>query len=346
MRFLAITLFGIYQIGRSSLVLEPAPKDWQSRTSTRGGQSSLATIYEEVKAPLPGPFVDTEYEEFLAADAKQEKMRKIKTAMEHLDIPRGYIEACLVAMDAERGRHVMSFAGVAPITEIAEKLNLEEKLGKFKTDYKQLDPEYAHDADKVAPCLAELDAQYAWDEYMAESALQAKRLALKQHMELLHVPTEYIRACFVAMMGEGDARHLMTIPEYATISGEVKLTFEQMLSTLRIFWTDDEFGKCFDAMESNHKDSVAKATKTINRVVQEYIAAKKIRDDRIEKIRELIRDQQALIESLASKFGGDELREELTSESHSTSKRALARVWELSEEDMERLWSAAVVGLY
>jgi len=50
------------------------------------------------------------------------------------------------------------------------------------------------------------------EKFQADGALSGrwKEIALKQHMELLGIPTEYIRACFVAMMVESEAQSFLS----------------------------------------------------------------------------------------------------------------------------------------
>jgi hypothetical protein len=107
MRFFALTLFGIYQLGRAS-----------HKQAANGG----ATAH----SPISGG----------DAALTQEKMLKIETALEHLDIPRGYIEACFSAIGMEAG----SSSDLMPvcIAGMDAQFAHEIKLKNFKTILEKL----------------------------------------------------------------------------------------------------------------------------------------------------------------------------------------------------------------
>jgi len=105
MRFFALTLFGIYQLGRAS-----------HKQAANGG----ATAHSP-------PILDA---------LTQEKMLKIKTALEHFDPPRDFIAACFSAIGMEAG----SASDLMPacIAGMDAQFAHEIKLKNFKTVLEKL----------------------------------------------------------------------------------------------------------------------------------------------------------------------------------------------------------------
>jgi hypothetical protein len=280
MRFLALTFFGIYQLGRAS------------------------QNHQQQLSPNPhgdAPLLPEEEERFLAAGAKQEKLLEIKTAMENEGMSRKYIEVCFHAMEkeADSATDRMKYECVAGLDALFAH---QQKLKKFKTFLEKLreSSEAMHKAelkrdraelsynyqveqfDKVEKLIGELEAKLREVEAAVDKDAEAE--SEQKKLGLSYARMERIRIAFDIEELHNQVEESKVAETAARHAHETALLhLKAALEDLHI--PEIAIQSCFTQMGLN-KDHVAEVMKTARQESNPEDAAKLNYERTLKKLRE------------------------------------------------------------
>jgi len=110
---------------------------------------------------------------------------------------------------------------------------------------------------------------------LAAWKLEANKVSFKQHMELMEIPREDIRACFVAIMGESEAHEFLATRPPLVPFTHSRMSFAMKLSFLtKRYKDDDQFVPCYmvlaDAAFKREKVKRENAAAAIKKYWSEY----------------------------------------------------------------------------
>jgi hypothetical protein len=231
MRFLAVTLFGIYGVASSSYVGSPQAVG-KSRTSS---------------PPAPG------------SDEFETRLRKAQSAIAKSIAQLAHSRSGTGDVDLEgSASHVLGSPPSSWSVRASTRGTYGGAAGRSRpsspvdvmTPPSLRSSPRGDDGESEGLDVASIPG---FAEYMAATSLLNKRLTLKGAMETLNIPKEYIKACLVALIGNsGEAEALMGVREFNQITDP--RSREAKISELRARFSAPEYDSCFAAIDKAIED--------------------------------------------------------------------------------------------